>query len=217
MFYGGARKVGDNASFYYASLNVLKDYKKYYPNDSFIHEFVDSAKTIVDKINEQDIESIVSLDLFFHGSKWGLYMYKGASMYKELLINDVEEKNLNASLYASKTSSFITAYDVHQEKRTIYDIDFNKFISKGAVIEIHGCESGGDLCVIDSISKNLSEEIPQGYVIGHITKANPNIDNTKDSKMQDYRHGARAIWQNGKIIRKTTQKRWINFQTGITI
>lgn len=130
LFYVGARKVGDNASFYYTSLNVLKDYKKYYPNDLFMHEFVNSAKTIVDKINKQDIESIVSLDLFFHGSKWGLYMYKGASMHKELLINNIEEKNLNASLYASKTSSLITAYDVHQEKRTIYDIDFNRYFKR---------------------------------------------------------------------------------------
>ncbi|WP_285819170.1 hypothetical protein [Helicobacter bilis] len=211
LFYGGARKIGDNAAFYYASINVLRDYKHYYPNDIFIHEFVDSAKTIVDTINEQNIESIASLDLFFHGSKWGLYMYKGASMHKELLSEDIEEKNLNASLYASKTSDLVTAWDTHEEKRTIYDIKFDRFISKGAIIEIHGCESGGDLYIIDSVTKNLSEEIPQGYVVGHITKANPNIDNTQDNIKQDYRHGVRAIWQNGKVIKKTTQKRWINF------
>ncbi|WP_254422454.1 hypothetical protein [Helicobacter bilis] len=211
LFYGGARKIGDNAAFYYASINVLKDYKHYYPNDIFIHEFVDSAKTIVDKINEQNIESIASLDLFFHGSKWGLYMYKGASMYKELLSEDIKENKLNASLYASKTADLLTAWDTHEEKRTIYDVKFDRFISKGAIIEIHGCESGGDLYVIDSISKNLSEEIPQGYVVGHTTKTNPNIDNTQDNTKQDYRHGVRAIWQNGKVIKKTTQKRWINF------
>lgn len=172
---------------------------------------MDSAKTIVDKINEQNIESIASLDLFFHGSKWGLYMYKGASMYKELLSEDIKENKLNASLYASKTSDLVTAWDTHEEKRTIYDIKFDRFISKGAIIEIHGCESGGDLYVIDSISKNLSEEIPQGYVVGHTTKTNPNIDNTQDNAKQDYRHGVRAIWQNGKVIKETRQQRWISF------
>lgn len=105
---------------------------------------------------------------------------------------------------------FITATDVHEDKRTIYDIKFDRFITQNTYIEIHGCESGGDLYIIDSITKNLSEEIPHGYVVGHITKANPNIDNTKDTKKQDYRHGKRAIWQNGKVIKETTQKRWIN-------
>ena len=210
FFYGGARNIGDNAAFYYASLNVVSDYKRHYPDDTYIHMFVDSAKTIVDTINAQKLHSIASLDLFFHGSKWGLYIYKGSSMSRNLSLEDVGQYNLNAGLYASKTTSIITATDVHEDKRTIYDIKFDRFITQNTYIEIHGCESGGDLYIIDSITKNLSEEIPHGYVVGHITKANPNIDNTKDTKKQDYRHGKRAIWQNGKVIKETTQKRWIN-------
>ena len=212
LFYGGARKVGDNSSFYYASLNVLRDYKKHHPNDIYEHEFIDSAKTIVDIINEQKPNSITSLDLFFHGSKWGLYMYRGSSMSKNLSKDEIQTNNLNAGLYASKTTDFLSATYTHKEKRTIYDIKFDRFIAQGAYIEIHGCESGGDLVIIDSIAKNLSEEIPQGYVVGHITKANPNINNTKDVKKQDYRHGKRAIWQNGKVIKETSQKGWLNFE-----
>jgi hypothetical protein len=52
--------------------------------------------------------------------------------------------------------------------------------------------------------------LPEGYVIGHVTKANPNINDTKDVKAQDYRHGHRAIWQNGKVIKETTQQRSLN-------
>ncbi len=96
------------------------------------------------------------------------------------------------------------------EQKVIYDIDFDRFIENGAIIEIHGCESGGDLYVIDSISKNLSEELPNGYVIGHLTKANPNIGGTTVNEKQDYRHGQRAIWKDGKIIKKTTKEGWLN-------
>lgn len=212
LFYGGVRKVGDNSSFYYASLNVLRDYKKHHPNDIYEHKFIDSAKTIVDIINEQKPNSITSLDLFFHGSKWGLYMYRGSSMSKNLSKDEIQTNNLNAGLYASKTTDFLSATYTHTKKRTIYDIKFDRFIAQGAYIEIHGCESGGDLVIIDSIAKNLSEEILQGYVVEHITKANPNINNTKDVKKQDYRHGKRAIWQNGKVIKETSQKGWLNFE-----
>ena len=212
LFYGGARKIGDNSAFYYASLNVLNDYKKHYPNDIYKHKFIDSAKTIVDIINAQKPNSIASLDLFFYGSKWGLYMYKGSSMSKNLSKDDIQANNLNAGLYASKTTDLLSARDTHEEERTIYDIKFDRFVVQRAYIEIHGCESGGDLFIIDSIAKNLSEEIPQGYVVGHITKANPNIDNTTDIKKQDYRHGKRAIWKNGEVIKETLQKRWINLE-----
>ncbi|MGX3045618.1 hypothetical protein [Helicobacter sp. T3_23-1056] len=131
-------------------------------------------------------------------------------MSKDLSKDDIQINSLNASLYASKTTDFLSATDTHKEKRTIYDIKFDRFIAQGAYIEIHGCESGGDLFVIDGIAKNLSEEIPQGYVVGHTTKANPNIDNTKDIKKQDYRHGKRAIWNNGKVIKEILQQGWIN-------
>lgn len=106
LFYGGAKSIGDNVAFYYASLNVLNDYKKHYPNDIYIHRFVDSAKIIVDTINEQEVNSIASLDLFFHGSKWGLYIYKGSSMNKELFREDIEKHNLNAGLYAKNCRFF---------------------------------------------------------------------------------------------------------------
>ncbi|EKS4944491.1 hypothetical protein QB833_002030 [Salmonella enterica] len=132
-------------------------------------------------------------------------------MNKTLSKDDVNDNNLNAGLYGGTTTGF-TSTHTSEEKRTIYDIDFSRFIDNGAVIEIHGCESGGDLLVIDSISKNLSEEIPNGYVIGHTTKANPNINNTTDPKKQDYRHGERAIWKDGTVIKKTKTQGWLNLK-----
>lgn len=214
LFYGGAKVPRDNSAFYFAAKNVEKDYRQKFPNDSYINLFVDSSKTIIDFINIQKKSTIASLDLFFHGSKWGLYMYKGSSMNKELSKEEVSSKNLNASLYAGKTHDLLSSTDGHPEKSTIYDIQFDRFIQKGSVIEIHGCESGEDLPIIDCISKNLSEELPEGYIIGHTTKANPNINGDKktSNQQQDYRHGKRAIWQNGKVLAYTTQKRWLNIE-----
>ncbi|EIC8293378.1 TPA: hypothetical protein N2G40_003203 [Salmonella enterica] len=211
LFYGGALKVGDNSAFEFSAKNVRKDYMKYFPNDSIIFEFISSAKTMVDIINNQKKGNVASLDLFFHGSKWGLYMYKGSSMNKTLSVDDVSNNNLNAGLYGGFTTG-LTSTDASEEKRTIDDIDFSVFIDSGAIIEIHGCESGGDLIFIDSISKNLSEKIPNGYVIGHTTKAYPNINDTKVNEEQDYRHGERAIWKNGTVIKKTTKQGWLNLK-----
>lgn len=209
LFYGGALKVGDNSAFQFAANNVRKDYFSKFPHDKVIFEFVDSARTIVDTINNQSEGKIISLDLFFHGSKWGLYIYKGASMNGNLSKDDVNSNNLNAGLYGSKTTG-ISATNENEEIRTIYNIDFSRFSKDRAVIEMHGCESGGDLYLIDSISKNLSEQLLDGYVIGHLTKANPNINGTTVSSEQDDRHGRRAIWKNGEIIKETVQQKWLN-------
>lgn len=211
LFYGGATNIGDNATFEYAAKNVLADYKRHYPKDTYIFKFVDSAKTIVETINKQYDYTVASLDLFFHASIWALYIIKGASMSKNLSKERIEPEKLNAGLYGSSTSKLFKSSDGHAEIRTIYDIKFKKFITKGAVIEIHGCDSGGDHYLMDSITKNLSEEITEGYVIGHTQKANPNINGDKTTyKQQDYRHGARAIWKNGTVIKTTTKKGWIN-------
>ncbi|EKS4944490.1 hypothetical protein QB833_002029 [Salmonella enterica] len=53
LFYGGALKIGDNSAFKFAADNVKKDYIKHFPNDQIIFEFMDSAKTMVDIINNQ--------------------------------------------------------------------------------------------------------------------------------------------------------------------
>jgi hypothetical protein len=69
IFYGGAKKASDNSSFYYASRNVIKDYKNDIP---IIDKFVDSAKTIIDTIKAQKVGTIQSIDFFCHSSEVGL-------------------------------------------------------------------------------------------------------------------------------------------------
>ncbi|EJU7770366.1 hypothetical protein KAB52_001243 [Salmonella enterica subsp. salamae serovar 4,12:e,n,x:1,6] len=105
-------------------------------------------------------------------------MYKGASLAPDggFSGEDIKENDLNASLYAGRIRKWL-GDDKCDEARTINDIDFTKFSSEDPIIEIHGCKPGNDTDPLtDSITKNLSEELPNGYVIGHTTKANPIIN-----------------------------------------
>lgn len=47
----------------------------------------------------------------------------------------------------------------------------------------------------------------RSYVIGHNDKSNPNINGAKTTiEEQYYRHGERSIHNNGKLLKKTTEK-----------
>lgn len=210
LFYGGSKHAGDNWAFYHATKKVISDYKKHYPQDMIIEKFVDSAKTIVDTINEQKEGKIVSLDMFSHGTPRGLHLYKGASLNSknDFTGEDISEKNLNAGLYAGYIRMWL-GDDENSEIRNIYHFDFSKFKQENAIIEIHGCKTGKDPdWPTDSISKNLSEELPDGYIIAHIESANPSVYGEKKTKdeEQDYRFGTRVIWKNGVVIKETQKK-----------
>jgi len=48
-------------------------------------------------------------------------------------------------------------------------------------------------------------------VIGHADKANPNIKGGGEKlSEQDYRHGRRVVFHNGKVTRATNQKGYTN-------
>lgn len=54
----------------------------------------------------------------------------------------------------------------------------------------------------------------KAVVIGHFTKANPKINGEKTTiAEQDYRHGTRRIYHNGKLIGTYIQKGRISAKT----
>jgi hypothetical protein len=63
----------------------------------------------------------------------------------------------------------------------------------------------------NTLVEEFSEQIykagrKKAYVIGHTDKSNPNINGSKTTiKEQDYRHGERSIYHNGRLL-KTTKK-----------
>ncbi len=218
IVYGGAKSKTDNSSFYFAALNVKKDYNN---DGKIIVKTIDSAKNLIDFINSQEDNSIQSLDIFTHGDMFGIYLIKGASINKDITTEEVEKKDLNASLYIGSTTKFFYGSDLHDESDTIKNIDFKKF-TENAKIEIHGCLTAGDAYIMDNIAADLSEYLysagkVNSVVIGHITKANPlingepvrdengNIISGTTIKQQDYRHGKRVVYNNGEIILKTNK------------
>jgi hypothetical protein len=200
IFYGGAKKASDNSSFYHASRNVIKDYKKDIP---ILEKFIDSAKTIIDTIKAQKVGTIQSIDFFCHSSQIGLHLVKSANLKTNILDKDMEIKKLNTSLYSMKFYESALGDYLHIEANVLNSMSFNRFTSS-AKIELHGCNTADELYLFDNFAEELSEllydaEKNNSVVIGHITKANPliNGDGKTTIAEQDYRHGGRNIYNNG--------------------
>jgi RHS repeat-associated protein len=197
IFWGGAKRAGDNGAFYHAGLNVKKDYG----NDGNI-KFVEatSAAAIVSNLNKAEDNSIQSLDILTHGSQYALYMSKEGE---------------NVSLYVGSGSRFVQSLgQAGDDSRTIGDIDYSNF-TKNAKIELHGCQTAGESYYTDNIASSMSTELYEagktsGVVIAHDTKANPNPPGQeKTNEGQDYRHGSRVVYHNGNVLFNTKNSRRI--------
>jgi RHS repeat-associated protein len=209
-FYGGAASVGDNAAFEIGIKNTQKSYGKKYEK---IAEFAASASSVVSTINAQKANSIARLDIATHSSATALYMVRDEKTGKSGQKTPIPKKDREGnSLYASATARAFESWGNGPDQKTVTDISFEKF-TNDAVIELHGCKVATDTyeIVLDNLAKNLSEELHKAgktsaVVIGHLTKANPSIkgNQTKDAE-QDYRHGERAVFHNGKILFTTKE------------
>ena len=201
VIYGGARKSGDNSAFFHASKNVIKDYKNDLPVKSF---FIDKgAETIVSALKNQNDNTVQSLDLFCHGDPDGVYFVLGASIDKS--VENIERKPISSNIYKDKFSSnFRGFWDDEKQMKNQYAISNLKLsaFTNESKVEIHGCNTGrGEDCFAAELSKQLFDAGKiKSVVIGHASKANPNIGGTTSVTKQDYRHGNRIIYHNGKAI-----------------
>ena len=210
IFWGGARKLGDNSAFWFASRNVIKDYG----NDGNVQSFkAKSGAFIINTINSQKDNSIQSVDFFTHGSQYALYMVSDKksgmnSSTSQTIPKDVAESN---NLYSSNTTKLFQSWGGGNETDVINNIDFDKF-TVNAKIEIHGCKSAAGTIFVDNLATNLSEALydagkTRSVVIGHLNSANPRISGDATSnKEQDYRHGTRIIYHNGEELFRTNKK-----------
>lgn len=93
----------------------------------------------------------------------------------------------------------------------VSDVDFAKFAANSK-IELHGCATAEAESDTDNIAADFSSRLwlagkVDACVIGHADKANPNIKGGGEKRTeQDYRHGRRIVFHNGKIIRTTSQR-----------
>ncbi|MFK7750388.1 MAG: hypothetical protein AB8B65_18495, partial [Kordia sp.] len=193
IFYGGSKTHDD--LFKRAGKNVNNDYgsDKVKPKD---FTQIETAATIVDKINSEEDNSIQSIDIFSHGGTNELH-------FKESEIAG------NNNLYKDKKTEKKDAGYFWNDSKNLDHIDYDKF-TNNAKIEIHGCNTASiegdnsDPPFAQVLSKKLGDAgKSNAVVIGHATYANPNAH--KKLKGDDYRHGLRRVFHNGTVL-FTTRK-----------
>lgn len=208
LFYGGSIRPEDNSTFQWAAKNVAGDY-----TDGQVRVLeAKSSDYISNTINEQDDNSVASLDIFTHGSTVGLFMYEGSA-------------ENNVSMYDSWATKLVTGSNIKKGAGTIKDIDFDKF-TDNAVIELHGCRScaphelSNKLFDVDNIAQDLSQKLSRSgkknaVVIGHSKKSGPliNGEGKTSNAQQDYRHGPRVVYHAGEVLFTTRKKGRIRRKT----
>ncbi|MDR5753697.1 MULTISPECIES: hypothetical protein [unclassified Caballeronia] len=208
LLWGGAATPGDNGAFQWAARNVIKDYNAADRGNLRIGDHqIFVAKDIVSHINQQEDDSIRSLDIFTHGGSQALYLTT-ASPDTEKVLRYVLH---NSSLYRSRARMIVNAAGWTEGSALIKEIDFGKFATN-AKIELHGCKTADAESDTDNIAADFSTRLYEAgktnsIVIGHADKATPNIKGggEKDDE-QDYRHGQRVVFSNGKVVKVTSQK-----------
>jgi hypothetical protein len=199
LLWGGAYATSDNYTFERAKINVVKTYKvadrsKY----DIVVKQINSADQLIAAINAQKAESIRSLDIFTHGGPDDFYMVSVRSD-KDGGLND-----LRLYRYAFHNESF--------SRGDLKKLQFDRF-TVDAKVELHGCKTAEESSVEDNIAADFSKHLyeagkTRSSVVGHTENATPAYNGggkTKDED-QDYRHGKRAIFKNGKLIKNTSQK-----------
>ena len=219
ILWGGAADSSHNSTFDWARRNVVKSYKAQDENKfSLIDKRIFVAKDIVSHINNQEDDSIRSLDIWTHGGPQALYLTTAdppppqtAPWYERLPYQARRWTFNNSSLYRSRARMLLNGAAWTEGSALLGDINFSKFVVN-AKVELHGCETAATDADEDNIAANFSERLStagksRAVVIGHAVKSNPNIRGGNESYAeQDYRHGIRVIFSNGKMAQKTTQK-----------
>jgi hypothetical protein len=208
LLWGGAATAGDNSAFDFAAKSVIRDYARMdRGNFEVISRRITVAKDLVEIVNKQEAGGIRSLDIFSHGGPQALY-FTTASPDTPKLLRFVLH---NSSLYRSRTRMVLNAAAWTEGSALVDDFDFSKFTAY-AKIELHGCKTADTDSDSDNISADLSERLSKAgkagaLVIGHADKANPNIRGGSEKlEEQDYRHGVRLVFSNGKISKTVKAK-----------
>ncbi|WP_439686251.1 hypothetical protein MNJPNG_27390 [Cupriavidus oxalaticus] len=195
LLWGGAYATSDNNTFDKAKREVIRDYKQSDNNRfSIIDIRIDSAQEFLAATNKQKANSIRSLDVFTHGGPDHFYM---VSVREE---KDGWPNNLRWYRYAAHNASFSRA--------DLAKIHFLNF-TNDAKIEFQGCQTAANPTDENNIAADFSSRLKEAgktrsSVIGHTTNAVPGID-PNDKPRQDYRHGSRAIFKRGTLVKITRQ------------
>lgn len=207
LLWGGAAVPGDNSAFEWAARNVVKSYQASDKGSfAFVNQKILVAAAIVATVNRHEDDSVRSLDIFTHGGPQALYLTTASPDTNKLLRYVLH----NSSLYRSRAKMILNAAGWTEGSALVSDINFSRF-TDDARIELHGCKTADAESDADNIAADLSKRLhaagkKSATVIGHADKANPNIKGGGEKfEEQDYRHGQRVIFWNGKVVKITKQ------------
>ncbi|MET0356155.1 MAG: hypothetical protein ABW044_05215 [Cellvibrio sp.] len=162
---------------------------------------------MVAKLNSNLPNSVASLDIFCHGTPYSLNFSIKENENCGLVTGWLAKQGLSA--YYSSWDDGVYSFSV--DSKYVSDINFGVF-TFDARIQIHGCNTAKGAMPGNTLVEEFSEQLyragkKKSYVIGHTDKSNPNINGPKTTiKEQDYRHGERAIYSNGKLLEITSKK-----------
>lgn len=214
IFHGGTREknpdgtqrnigIAHNGAFFFAAKNVANDYKA--GTTRLIK--ISTAANLVKEINKNPPGSIASLDILCHGTPYSLN-FSVIENENCGIVTGWTAKQMLSAYYSSWDDGI---YSFSKDSRYVTDINFNVFINE-ARVQIHGCNTARGTMPGDTLVESISKELfnrgkKNSYVIGHTDKSNLNIHGSKTTiRQQDYRHGERSIYNNGKLLKKTMQR-----------
>lgn len=219
IFIANCFTAAENSAFKYAAANLVADYERDSASHSTVKRiYFDNARQIVDSINCQRLV-IKSVDFLSHSrdDRIGATMTRGKVQYRTSLF--ATRQVMQEARVLTDAEGPAESLRNSSRMASLEEINFSHF-SYDAVVEIHGCHAGTE---IDSLPANICRRMSLALymsgkqlavVIGHGTRANPNAlrghagaaasPSFKESVLaQDYRHGLRMLYFNGRTILAT--------------
>lgn len=172
---------------------------------------VNNGRDIVKYINQQQPNSIQTLDISAHGGSYGIFF--APTPYPTTVENGKlrePKNNLYMSSYTQsndRAGSGVNPWNNTYGAATLDDINFNVF-ADDAKIEFHSCNTAGDKWDKANEYMNMASVVSlklynagkkNAVVIGHYEDAGPGSN-------EDYRQGERRVFYKGMNILTTNQK-----------
>ncbi len=238
-------RTSDAHTFKAAAFTLEKDYNSIYPKDVVKTVFIKSGHDLVNAINNEARDTIVSLDVVSHGNQGGIHIARKLvnpvksgfiqrRAHVEIRIRSPQPQyreeaelieqsmhGLYTDWFAKKGVSYYynQTYANSTDTRYLASIEFDRFCNEGFV-EFHGCRTaehipGFNNYFKDNFAKQFSDKIQRGVTVVGHI-TNSNPNKTPTGKFSDYRHGRVSVYKNGSLIQQNQLRESLHFSNSST-
>lgn len=238
IIYTDSISKSDVHTFKSAAIQLQKDYQRL-GGKSELH-FALSGKDIIEIINKQQNNSIISLDIVSHGNQGGIHIARQLTFpidsgfiqkRAHVVIRSQTDKSqseqqaekIEESMHGFYTN-WITqkgvsyyynqSFDNSTDIRNLSDINFMKFTKK-VFIEFHGCRTAEVIPIMnsyfkDNFAKEFSDYLSNEAIVVGHI-TNSNPNLNTNGKKSDYRHGKIRAYKGGRLIHDGVERRNLKF------